>query len=63
MVGIVLARAWKSSLGELIMESVLCSSKHVRDGSVRPYWRLERIARHVGVFCTIWLICSGLLIV
>lgn len=45
------------------MESVLCSSRHVKDGSVRPYWRLDNIARHVGVFCTIWWICSGLLIV
>ncbi len=34
MVGIVLARAWKSSCDELTMESVLCLSRHVRDGSV-----------------------------
>ena len=63
MVGIVLARAWKSSCDELIIESVLCSSRHVSDGSVRPCWRLGKIARHVSIFWTIWLICSGLLIV
>ena len=62
-VGMVLARTWKRSWGELIVESVLCSRRQVRDGSVRPYWRLVMIALHVGVFCTIWLMCSGLLIV
>ena len=41
--------------GVLMMLSVLCSRMQVMVGSVRPNCKLGMIARHMGVFWTMWM--------
>lgn len=48
----VLARSWNIVSGSLLMNSVLCSRRTVRDGWRRPSSRLGIIALHIGMCCT-----------
>ena len=59
MLGVALASAVNSVLGELMVVSVLCSSRHVMEGLVRPCWRFMIMARQMGVFWTMWLMVVG----
>ena len=59
MLGVALASAAKSVSGELMVVSVLCSSRHVIEGLVRPCWRLMTMARTMGVFWTMRVMVVG----
>lgn len=48
----VLASSWKMASGLLLVKSVLCSRRMVRDGWRRPRMRLGIIALHTEMFCT-----------